>query len=119
MEWAILIGVALLLVALPRLRMLVNAGGISATTNDKTVVARGRVRQLKFFWIHCGFYLITMLGGMILGLLLKNERAVMIVGVVWGLAVVLQAFMVFVIHGGWVRNWERRQIEALLQEDER
>lgn len=119
MEWAVLIGAGLLLVVLPRLRMLVNRGRVPATTSDKTVAARGRIRQVKFFWIHCGFYLITMLGGMILGLLLKNERAVMIAGVVWGLAVVLHAFMVFVIHGGWVRNWERRQIEALLQEDER
>lgn len=119
MEWVILIGVVVLLLVLPRLRMMMgaNTGGV-ASANAKAEMARARVRQVKYFWIHAGFYGLTMLGGLALGLILENTRPLVIAGVVWGLAVALHAFMVFVIHGGWVRQWERRQVDAMLRDEE-
>lgn len=119
MEWAILIGAAVLLLVLPRMRMMMGAkAGSDLSTNSKTAAARARVRQVKYFWIHAGFYGLTMVGGLVLGLLIENTRPLVIAGVVWGLAVALHAFMVFVIHGGWVRQWERRQVDALLRDEE-
>lgn len=118
MEWAILIGAVLLLLVLPRLRMMMVSNTGVQSTNAKAEMARARVRQVKYFWIHAGFYSLTMLGGLALGLLLENTRPLVIAGVVWGLAVALHAFMVFVIHGGWVRQWERRQVDALLRDEE-
>lgn len=119
MEFGIVIALLVgLLFVVPRLRMLINNNSPIKVQSAKEALVLARVRQLKYFYIHAGIFIITLLAAFALALLLDEGRTAVIVTVVWGLVVALHAFYVFGING-IMQDWERRRVKEMLQEDEK
>ena len=119
MEIAILLGIVLILF-FPRIRaaFLKRSGALPPDESPKAVQARARVRQVKYFYIHLGFFLLTTLAALLLTLAVGNQDVAYIVAIVWGLAVLIHGFILFGINGDFMRRWEERRVEDLLHEDE-
>lgn len=115
MEIILVVGLILGLLLLPRLRMYLvqQAGGVDPqTAREQMVVAR--VRQIKYFFIHAGLFVILMLGIAVVMLALDGGRDVLLVGMGWGILLALHAFWVFGINGA-LQTWEERRVQALLR----
>ena len=118
MEIAIVILIVLLLF-LPRIRSYVlKQTGVPAGTEPRQAAAMARVRQIKLFYIHLGFYGITALSILLLSLVVNNRQVALIATIVWGMAVALHGFVVFVINSQRIRRWEQRQVKAMLDDDD-
>ena len=116
MEFLIVVFLIIFLLLLPRIRSHFRTP--TPIPTDKAALAQARVRQLKYFYIHFGFYLLTMIAVLLLTLIVGNEDAALLVAIIWGLAVAIHAFVVFGINGGIMRQWEQRQLNALMDDEE-
>ena len=117
MEYAVLLGI-ILVIFFPYIRKaILSRSGVmppSETSTEKQ--ARARVRQVKYFYIHLGFYLMTAIAVILLALIVGNESVAYVAAVVWGLAVLLHGFVVFVVNGELMRQWEERRVEDLVHQ---
>lgn len=85
---------------------------------SKEAEALARVREIKLFYIHLGFYVLTMLALLALLQIVDSQQIALIVAIVWTLVVALHGFIVFVINGERVKAWEQRRVKSLLKKDE-
>jgi hypothetical protein len=117
MEYVILLAI-ILAMFFPWIRKsMLQRSGIAmegATSTEK--LARTRVRQVKYFYIHLGFYLMTAIAVILLSLVVGNENVAYVAAVVWGLAVLLHGFVVFVVNGEFMRRWEDRRVDDLVHQ---
>lgn len=119
MEYVLVAGIILFLLLLPRLLAQVRPELAARQPNPREVRALMRVRQMKMFFIHLGFYALTTPAVLLLAVVLERLESVAVIVIIWGLAVAIHGFTVFVLNSPAVRRWERRQVEALLHEDDR
>lgn len=117
MEFAVLALIVLILF-LPRIRSHFVQRLPSATVDSKEAAALARVRQIKYFYIHFGFYLITIIAILLLTAIIGNEEVASVAAVLWGLAVAIHAFVVFILNSNAIRNWEKRRVQAIMDDDE-
>lgn len=116
MEFAIVAAMIVGLLLLPRLRkMLLSQADTRHPQNAQEAVVLARVRQLKYFYIHAGLFIITMLGILALALLVERTLTAVIGGIGWGLILALHAFWVFGINGVML-DWEQRRVESMLRD---
>lgn len=117
MEYVILLGI-ILVIFFPYIRKaILSRSGVSPAAGTSTEKqARARVRQVKYFYIHLGFYLMTAIAVILLSLVVGNENVAYIAAVVWGLAVFLHGFIVFVVNGELMRQWEERRVDDLVHQ---
>jgi len=119
MEFAIVAAMIVGLLLLPRLRkMLLSQVDTTPPGTAQQAVVLARVRQLKYFYIHAGLYIITMLGVFALALLVGAASTAIIGGVGWGLILALHAFWVFGINGVML-EWEQRRVDAMLNDQQK
>ncbi len=116
MEFVVL-AIIVLILFFPRIRSHF-VRDIPKANSSKEDAALARVRQIKYFYIHFGFYLLTIIAVLLLSQLVGNEQVAYITAVLWGLAVAIHAFVVFILNSTTVRNWEKRRLQAFLEEDE-
>lgn len=116
MEFAIVAVMIVGLLLLPRLRkMLLSSIDAQNPATAQEAVVLARVRQLKYFYIHAGIFIITMLGIFALALLVDGIATALIGGIGWALVLALHAFWVFVINGLMV-DWEQRRVADMLRD---
>ncbi len=111
-----------LLLFLPRLlsyaQKRVRQDAVKDSPTPGRAAALARVRQVKHFYIHVGFYVPTMIAVLLLSQLVGNEPVALAAAIVWTLAVAIHAFVVFVIHGRFTREWEERRVQSLIERED-
>lgn len=118
MEILMVVGLIVGLLLLPRLRMyLASQSGSHDPQNAREMLVVARVRQIKYFYIHAGLYVILLVGiaAVLLAIGDGDRRDVRLVAVGWGVLLALHAFWVFGING-ILRQWEERRVDAMLKQ---
>lgn len=122
MELVILAGI-IGLVLWPWLRGKLLQQGASLSQNPpldpQKAAALARVRQLKYFYIHLAFYLFMLACvWVMLQVLDGRQESIRMIVLAWSFILALHAFVVFVIQGSLIKNWENRRIKAIMKKND-
>ena len=87
------------------------------TETERYQVAQKHVQKLKDFWIHLAVFVVVSAGLTTLNLVKTPDKLWfqwVLLG--WGAGILLHCFQVF--GGGIAKNWEEKQIQAIVKRDE-